>query len=121
MDRAGQERRSVDGRVDRVENDLRSFIAGSNEERTMMHEDLARARAWQEGHDKQCAERWNSNTDKWTANEKRFDGMDTKLNAIIGTSFITLLAVCGFFITIWIDRQESHANTHTTNQTHIPQ
>ncbi len=54
------------------------------------------------------------NGEKWVAAEKKFDGMDFKLNAIIGTSFITLITACGFFITLWIDRQEQKAEKHSS-------
>lgn len=112
------ERRSTDRRLERIETDVKDMVAAYGEERTMIHEDLARGRAWQQGHEKQCTERWKANDEKWIANAERFNTTDGKLNAIIGTSFLTLLAVCGFFIALWIDRQDEHSARRVDHVTH---
>jgi hypothetical protein len=108
-DLAGDERRHTDRRLDRIEQDVRDMTAAHNEERTLLHEDLATQRSRLEGHELACGERWKANDNKWAENTKKIEGTDFKLNAIIGTSFATLLTVCGFFIALWIDRQNERA------------
>lgn len=112
------ERRHTDRRLDRLEQDVRDMTAATNEERTLIHEDLAKQRAQLQGHEQACAERWKANEDKWVVADKRFEGVNGKLNAIVGASFMTLLAVCGFFIAIWIDRQDDRAASRAEHVTH---
>lgn len=107
-DEHAENRRHTDRRLAQLEADVRGAVISAGEERTMIHEDLARQRSWQEGHANQCAERWKANDDKWVVADKRFEGVNGKLNTIVGASFMTLLTVCGFFIALWIDRQNEH-------------
>jgi len=101
-----RDRRDLDRKFEKLDMDIKNVAAIHAQEMSDMEGRMSEVATWQGTHDAKDEERWKNNGEKWAANDKRHEGMDLKLNAIIGTSILTLLSALGFFVTLWIDRQE---------------
>lgn len=101
-----QMRREADRRMDKMETTIENVVNANAAEFDSIHKEQSEHKSWISKHDAQDEERWKANGEKWSENAKKHDDTNFKLNTIIGTSFITLLSVLGFFAAIWVDRME---------------
>ena len=106
MDATERERRAADRRIDKLEESISNVVKANADEFDHIHKEHASLKEWASAHDAKDEERWTSNTDKWAENIEKHRESNMKLNAIIGTSVVTLLTVVGFFASLWMDRME---------------
>lgn len=104
-----RDRRDLDKRFARVDEEIKRVVTVFTAELSGIEGRLSESATWQATHETKDEERWKGNGEKWTDAGKRFDGMDVKLNAIIGTSVLTLLAMCGFFAANFVQRSDDRA------------
>lgn len=107
-----RDRRDLDRKFEKIDTEIKNVASVHAQEMGDLEKIVSDNKGWIKAHEVQDEERWKANGEKWTDADKKFDGMDTKLNTIIGTSLMTLLAVCGFFLANFIERQDAKKLAH---------